>query len=130
VLTVSIPAHPKRFYPFFWGYEDERGRGPGEGFNLNLPRERGLDIGGYHRALDLAFKSISDFGADHLVIAAGLDISIEDPFRGFAIRTEDFTAIGSAIASLKLPMAVIQEGGYPSPSLGRNLAALFEGLGR
>jgi acetoin utilization deacetylase AcuC-like enzyme len=130
VLTVSIHAHPKRFYPFFWGYEDERGRGPGEGFNLNLPRERGLDIGGYHRALDLAFKSISDFGADHLVIAAGLDISIEDPFRGFAIRTEDFTAIGSAIASLKLPMAVIQEGGYPSPSLGRNLAALFEGLGR
>jgi acetoin utilization deacetylase AcuC-like enzyme len=130
VLTVSIHAHPKRFYPFFWGYEDERGRGAGEGFNINLPRERGVDIRRYLQALELAFKAINDFGADHLVIAAGLDISIEDPFQGFAIRTEDFTTIGAAISGLKLPMAVIQEGGYPSPSLGRNLAALFEGLGR
>ena len=27
VLTISIHAHPKRFYPFFWGYAEERGRG-------------------------------------------------------------------------------------------------------
>ena len=32
VLTVSIHAHPKRFYPFFWGYAEERGRGAGEGY--------------------------------------------------------------------------------------------------
>jgi acetoin utilization deacetylase AcuC-like enzyme len=130
VLTVSIHAHPKRFYPFFWGYEDERGRGTGEGYNINLPRERGLDVEGYLAALDEAFKAIAAFGADHLVLAAGLDISVEDPFQGFAIRTENFATIGRAIAELKLPMAVMQEGGYPSPSLGRNLAALLEGLGR
>jgi acetoin utilization deacetylase AcuC-like enzyme len=47
VFTVSIHAHPRRFYPFFWGYEDERGRGAGQGYNLNLPRERGLDVKGY-----------------------------------------------------------------------------------
>lgn len=130
VLTVSIHAHPKRFYPFFWGYEEERGRGEGEGFNLNLPRERGLDIKGYLQALDTAFKAISDFEADHIVLAAGLDIAIDDPFQGFSIRTQDFTTIGKAIAELRLPMTVIQEGGYPSPSLGRNLAALFKGLGQ
>jgi acetoin utilization deacetylase AcuC-like enzyme len=128
VLTISIHAHPKRFYPFFWGYEDERGRGAGEGFNLNLPRERGLDIKGYLAALQAAFAAVADFGADHLVVAAGLDIAIDDPFQGFAIRTEDFRAIGRSIASLRLPMAVIQEGGYPSPSLGRNLAALLGGM--
>ena len=130
VLTVSIHAHPKRFYPFFWGYEDERGRGAGEGFNLNLPRERGLDLKGYLEALAIALKTISDFGADHLVVAAGLDISIDDPFQGFAITTDGFTAIGREIAALRLPTAVIQEGGYPSDSLGRNLAALFTGLAR
>jgi acetoin utilization deacetylase AcuC-like enzyme len=129
VLTLSIHANPSRFYPFFWGYEDERGRGAGEGFNLNLPRERGLEIAGYLAALDQAFKAISDFGADHLVVAAGLDIAIDDPFMGFSIRTEDFTAIGRAIAALQLPLTVVQEGGYPSPSLGKNLAALMIGLG-
>ena len=129
VLTVSIHVNPARFYPFFWGYENERGRGDGEGFNLNLPRERGLDVDGYLAALDIALQRIADFGADHIVVAAGLDISIDDPFKGFAITTPDFNVIGKRIAELKLPMVVVQEGGYPSHSLGANLASLLKGLG-
>ena len=37
VLTISIHGHPRLAYPYFSGFEDERGRGPGEGFNLNFP---------------------------------------------------------------------------------------------
>ncbi len=129
VLTVSIHVNPTRFYPFFWGYESEHGRGSGEGFNLNLPRERGLALNGYLAALAIALQRISDFGADHLVVAAGLDISIDDPFKGFAITTADFQKIGETIAEARLPMVIVQEGGYPSESLGRNLAALLTGLG-
>ncbi|MDE2446984.1 MAG: histone deacetylase family protein [Alphaproteobacteria bacterium] len=129
VLTVSIHANPKRIYPFFWGYADERGRGAGEGFNLNLPLERGTEIDAYKAALETALQRIADFAPEILVIAAGLDIAIDDPFKGFAIRTEDFTTIGVRIAQMNLPMTVIQEGGYPSPSLGVNLAALLKGLG-
>jgi len=129
VLTVSIHAHPKRFYPFFWGYEDERGRGAGEGFNLNLPLERGTTIDGYRGALDTALARIADFRPSVLVIAAGLDIAVDDPFKGFAIETAEFAVIGRMIAELRLPLLVVQEGGYPSPSLGANLASLLEGLG-
>jgi acetoin utilization deacetylase AcuC-like enzyme len=130
VLTVSIHAHPKRFYPFFWGYPEERGRGAGEGFNLNLPLERGTALPPYRAALDVALRRIGDFAPDVLVLAAGLDIAMDDPFRGFAIATADFTEIGSAIAALGLPMLIVQEGGYPSPHLGTNLASLLEGLAR
>jgi acetoin utilization deacetylase AcuC-like enzyme len=129
VLTVSIHVNPKRFYPFFWGYEEERGRGAGEGFNLNLPRERGLDLKGYLSALEIALQRVADFGADHLVVAAGLDIAVDDPFKGFAIETPEFELIARRIAELKLPMVVVQEGGYPSPSLGLNLASLLKGFG-
>ena len=129
VLTVSIHVNPKRFYPFFWGYADEQGRGAGEGYNLNLPQERGLEINGYRSALNVALDRIVKFKADHLVLAAGLDISVDDPFKGFAITTADFKKIGQHIAQLQLPMAVIQEGGYPSDSLGLNLASLLQGLG-
>jgi acetoin utilization deacetylase AcuC-like enzyme len=129
VLTVSIHVNPKRFYPFFWGYENEYGRGAGEGFNLNLPMERGTEIKTYLAVLDTALQRIRDFGPDCLVIAAGLDIAIDDPFKGFAIRTEDFAMIGKTIAGMGLPMVAVQEGGYPSESLGKNLAALLKGLG-
>ena len=129
VLTVSIHCHPKRFYPFFWGYAEERGRGAGEGFNLNLPLERGADIAVYMAALETALQRVTDFGATRLVLASGLDIAIDDPFKGFAIRTEDFAKIGARIAELRLPTLVVQEGGYPSESLGDNLASLLKGLG-
>lgn len=128
VLTVSIHAHPKRFYPFFWGYAEEAGRGEGEGFNLNLPLERGTTLKPYLAALDVALKRVADFAPDVVVLAAGLDIAEDDPFKGFAITTPEFTAIGRAIAALKRPMLVVQEGGYPSPSLGNNLAGLLSGL--
>ncbi len=129
VLTVSIHCHPKRFYPFFWGYAEETGKGEGEGYNLNLPLERGADINMYLAALDMALQRIIDFAPTHLVLASGLDIAIDDPFQAFKIRTEDFAAIGARIAQLRLPTLVVQEGGYPSQSLGDNLASLLKGLG-
>jgi len=129
VLTVSIHAHPKRFYPFFWGYVEETGRGDGAGFNLNLPLERGTTIKPYCAALETALKRIDDFAPDVLVLAAGLDIAADDPFKGFAIATPEFAQIGKLVAGLRLPMLVVQEGGYPSPSLGANLESLLVGLG-
>lgn len=128
VLTVSIHAHPKRFYPFYWGYEEERGRGEGEGFNLNLPLERGTTLKPYRAALEKAIARIAAFDPDVLVLAAGLDIAVDDPFKGFAIATPEFAEIGRQIAALNLPMLVVQEGGYPSPNLGANLESLLRGL--
>jgi acetoin utilization deacetylase AcuC-like enzyme len=130
VLTVSIHCHPKRFYPFFWGYAEEAGRGEGEGFNLNLPLERGTDINSYLPALETALLRISDFRPDTLVVAVGLDIAIDDPFKAFAIANPDFNTIGKRIAELRMPMLIVQEGGYPSESLGQNLAALLEGFAK
>jgi acetoin utilization deacetylase AcuC-like enzyme len=128
VLTVSIHAHPKRFYPFYWGYAEETGRAAGEGFNLNLPLERGTTLKPYRAALDTALRRVADFQPDVLVLAAGLDIAVDDPFKGFAIETAEFEVIGRQIAGLRLPMLIVQEGGYPSPHLGLNLESLLKGL--
>ena len=37
VLTVSIHGHPSFAYPYFTGFRDETGIGPGAGYNLNIP---------------------------------------------------------------------------------------------
>jgi acetoin utilization deacetylase AcuC-like enzyme len=128
VLTVSLHCHPRRFYPFFWGYAEERGRGAGEGFNLNIPMERGTTLDVYQPQLEASLQRISDFGAEVIVLACGLDIAIDDPFQAFAITTDDFAHIGRQIAQTDLSLVVVQEGGYPSASLGKNLASLFLGL--
>ncbi|WP_375699824.1 histone deacetylase family protein [Pseudophaeobacter sp. TrK17] len=127
VLTVSLHADPERFYPFFWGHAQERGEGTGLGYNLNLPLARGTDDAGFLKALDVALERVTLFGADVVVVALGLDASIDDPFQGLAVTKEGFSRIGAAFAHLGLPVLFVQEGGYLSDSLGENLTRCLTG---
>lgn len=127
VLTVSLHADPDRFYPFFWGHAQERGEGRGLGANLNLPLARGTDDAGVLKALGTALDRVSMFGADVLVVALGLDASIDDPFQGLAVTQGGFSDIGTALAGLGLPTLFVQEGGYLSDSLGQNLTRVLGG---
>ncbi len=129
ILTASIHVDPARFYPFFWGYAHERGSGEGEGFNLNIPLARGTSDVEFLEALANALDAIASFRPDILVLAAGLDASVDDPFKGFALSRSGFEQIGKRLRADNLPIVAIQEGGYPSPGLAGNLAALLSGLG-
>lgn len=128
VLTVSLHTDPAQFYPFFWGYAHERGAGAGLGANLNLPLPRGTDDDHYLAALPTAFDALQAFGTDTLVLALGLDTAEDDPFRSMRITPDGFARIGAAIAGLGLPTVIVQEGGYPSAGLGRNLTAFLQGF--
>ncbi|HEX7063215.1 MAG TPA: histone deacetylase family protein [Woeseiaceae bacterium] len=125
VLTVSLHVDPTRFYPFFWGYANERGAGPGMGCNLNVPLPRGTDNDAYLQALDRALLRIRAFAPGALVVALGLDAFAGDPFQGMAITTEGFGTIAASIASLSLPTVIVQEGGYLSDALGYNLESFL-----
>jgi len=128
ILTVSIHADPARFYPFFWGHAQERGEGAGLGANLNLPLPRGTGDDDYLETLRAAFRRISAFGCDALVVALGLDAHIDDPFKGLAITTPGFARIGAAIAEAGLPTLLVQEGGYLSDALSENLTSVLTGF--
>ncbi|NMG37759.1 histone deacetylase family protein [Chelativorans sp. ZYF759] len=129
VLTVSIHADPIRFYPFFWGHAHERGEGAGLGCNLNLPLPRGTGDDAYLAALDTALERIAAFGADVVVVALGLDAHEADPLKGLAVTTEGFARIGAALGQIGLPLLLVQEGGYLSEALGRNLTSFLGGVG-
>lgn len=128
VLTVSIHADPVRFYPFFWGHADERGEGPGLGYNLNLPLARRTADAGFLEALDAALRRIRAFAPEALVVALGLDAFEGDPFGGLSVTTPGFGRIGEAIGTLGLPTVIVQEGGYLCDALGDNLAAFLTGF--
>lgn len=127
VLTVSIHADPVRFYPFFWGHAAERGEGAGLGYNVNLPLPRGTGIDDYLRATETALDRIALFGADVIVVALGLDAHENDPLKGLALTTPDFARLAATIAATGLPLILVQEGGYLSDDLGRNLTAFLGG---
>jgi len=130
VLTISTHTDPAAFYPYHWGHVVERGAGDGEGYNINLP----LPQGASGDALINAVKSVRDriavFAPGVLIVALGLDTSVEDPLQGMSLKTEDFSVLGQTIAALNLPTVYLQEGGYLSPSLSANLASFLSGAAR
>ena len=128
VLTISVHADPSVFYPYFWGYPHERGEHAGEGCNLNLPIPRGAADDVFLGALREAIGTIAAFAPGFLVVALGLDASADDPFGGAKVTGAGFRTAGEIIARIGLPTLFVQEGGYLSPTLGPNLAAVLGGF--
>ena len=128
VLTVSVHGHPRFAYPYFSGFEDERGEGEGEGFNFNLPLPEALDGARYREALSRAIRRIEQYAPQFLVVALGLDTAKGDPTGTWSLLPKDFAENGRLIGAMGLPTVVIQEGGYRHRTLGQNAHQFFKGL--
>ena len=128
VLTVSIHGTPRLTYPYFSGFEDERGDGLGAGFNVNLPLPEGIDGARYRETLGRALRRVKEHRPRFLVLALGLDTARGDPTGSWTLGATDFTENGRLIGGLQLPTLVVQEGGYRTRSLGSNAAAFVRGL--
>ncbi|MBU1004094.1 MAG: GNAT family N-acetyltransferase [Proteobacteria bacterium] len=128
VLTVSIHGHPRFAYPYFSGFTEETGRGPGEGFNRNFPLLERVDGEKYHNTLRRALALIRDFNPTLLVISLGLDPAKGDPTGTWSLQAKDFATNGLLIGELGLRTLVVQEGGYLIRSLGVNARSFFQGL--
>jgi acetoin utilization deacetylase AcuC-like enzyme/GNAT superfamily N-acetyltransferase len=128
VLTISLHGHPRFAFPYFSGFEDEKGTGAGAGFNLNLPLPERLDGAAHREALGRALRRIRRFKPQFLVVALGLDTAKGDPTGTWDLLARDFEENGRLIGSLNLPTLVVQEGGYDSRVLGVNARHFFTGL--
>ncbi|MBN2060199.1 MAG: GNAT family N-acetyltransferase [Deltaproteobacteria bacterium] len=128
ILTISIHGHPRFAYPYFTGFEDERGQEDGEGFNLNFPLPESVDGDKYRKTLDKALRRIDSFNPYFLVVPFGLDTAKGDPTGTWSMSPRDFEANGRMIGELGLPVVVIQEGGYKNRTLGTNALRFFNGL--
>ncbi len=126
VLTISIHGDPEFEYPHYIGFADETGAGAGLGFHKNFTLPRGTDDAGYLAALDDALGMIRNFAPDFLVLSAGMDAFDGDPLGTFRLTNAGFRKVGKRIAKLKIPAAVIMEGGYANEALGTNTVTFLE----
>lgn len=128
VLFLSIHADPADEFPYFLGYADETGAGPGEGANGNWPLPLGTGRDAWMEALDQACARAERFGADTLVVSLGVDTFHGDPISQFTLEAADFPAIGARIARLGLPTLFVMEGGYAVEEIGVNAVGVLTGF--
>ncbi len=128
VFTVSIHGHPRFAYPYFSGFEDEKGAGIGRGHNVNVPLPEHVDGKRYGEVLENVLKRVNRFQPNFLIVALGLDTAKGDPTGTWNLQAKDFESNGKMIGALGYPTLVVQEGGYRTRSLGVNARHFFVGL--
>ncbi|MEE4300922.1 MAG: histone deacetylase family protein [Pseudomonadales bacterium] len=128
VLYVSIHGDTTNFYPAVTGFEEERGVGAGEGFNLNLPMPHGSSEDVFFSRLAEAVAAIDAFGPDALVVTLGFDVHEKDPQAKVAVSSDGFRRLGETVAAFGRPLLVVQEGGYYLEGLAENSRQFFTGV--
>lgn len=128
ILTISIHGHPRFAFPYFSGFEEEKGEDQGQGYNINFPLPEHVDGKRYLVTLQKVIRIVKNFKPDFLIIALGLDPATGDPTGSWSLTARDFENNGNLISSLKLPMLVVQEGGYNNRNLGVNARRFFKGM--
>jgi acetoin utilization deacetylase AcuC-like enzyme len=128
VQFVSIHVDPTDYYPFFSGYADEYGAGEGEGCNLNIPLQPGSGDADFLDALDEAVEAIRAHRSEALLVSVGFDAHERDPLSVLKVTNDGYRRIGDAVAALKLPTVLVQEGGYNLELLGANVVAFLGGF--
>ena len=127
VLYVSLHADPDRQYPYFTGWADEMGEGPGAGANLNIPLPAGLTDDGFLDALDRGLARIEAEPGSVIVVSLGFDTYGRDPIGDFALTTPVYHEAGRRTAATGKRLVILQEGGYYLPDLGVNARAWLRG---
>ncbi|CAI4210940.1 unnamed protein product [Parascedosporium putredinis] len=129
VLYVSL--HGKDEYPYYTGFEDEKGDGPGKGSTWNFPLSVRTSAEVYIATLRRAMGIISESKPTYLVVSLGFDTYRMDPLGSFAIDTEDYETIARTVSSdlsLKgVPAVILLEGGYVLEALGQNVGSFLRG---
>ncbi len=128
VLFASIHGDPRFEYPYFLGYADEKGQGPGEGFNRNYPLAAGSDWSVWSQALGDACRLIAGYAPDALVVSLGVDTFKEDPISQFRLDSPDYLRMGEVIGRLGLRTLFVMEGGYAVEEIGINAVNVLQGF--
>jgi acetoin utilization deacetylase AcuC-like enzyme len=129
VLVCSIHVDPRLTAPFYAGYVEEIGEGPGKGLNFNQPLPWATPDAPWLEAIDRALARVTAFAPGALVVSLGFDASEHDPVATFKITHDGFAEAGRKLAALERPTLLVQEGGYLSPQLGNCLRSFLGAFG-
>ena len=117
VFYVSLHEDPQHCYPGT-GYRREEGKGPGQGFTLNLPLSPHSDDHDYLTALKKeALPRLQAFAPQFVFISAGFDAHVNDPLAHMSLTREGYREMGQLLLDLAQEttggrLVTVLEGGY------------------
>jgi acetoin utilization deacetylase AcuC-like enzyme len=131
VLFCSI--HQSPLYPGTGAFSDI-GRGPGEGYSVNLPVPGGSGDAVWTSLAEHVARPVGRaYKPDLLLISAGFDAHADDPLAGCLVTDDGYRTMAASMRALadelKIPLGIVLEGGYDVDALSRCVAITLEVAG-
>lgn len=112
VFTISMHESGKTLYPW-GGFENEIGRGPGLGFNANIPLPAGTDDTAFLMAFDrVVLPLIGAYRPDVIVLELGMDTLAGDPLTHLQMTNNVVVEMLNRLLDFQRPLLVAGGGGY------------------
>ena len=133
VFFASIHQHPSTCYPGT-GFSEERGRGDGIGYTLNVPVTPGATDNDYIQSFDnILLPAFYDYKPDFILISAGFDAHMDDPLASVDLSVKGFDHMISGMTRLAKDLTEgrlvsILEGGYNYQRLAECVASHLKHL--
>lgn len=130
VYFVSLHQYP--FYPGT-GSSQERGKGNGLGFTLNLPMARGADEKEYLKQFSLVHQEMEIFQPEFVLVSAGFDAHERDPLAGMNLTTSSYERLTQEVKQIADTYSSgrilsFLEGGYDFQALSESVKVHLETL--
>jgi acetoin utilization deacetylase AcuC-like enzyme len=116
VLTISL--HQESCFPPGSGLTGERGEGPGQGYNINIPLLPGGGHDVYLYAMQrLVIPALQAYRPDLIIVASGLDANGVDPLARMLLHSDSYRAMTQLLLEIAADLCqgrlvVAHEGGY------------------
>jgi acetoin utilization deacetylase AcuC-like enzyme len=131
ILFFSTHQYPH--YPGT-GRASERGKGPGEGFTINIPMEAGEGDEEFHAIfLKSLLPAADDFKPEFVLISAGFDAHKDDPLASMGLTEAGYTDLTNIVAGIATRHAERRilsalEGGYNLRALAASVNSHIQAL--
>lgn len=132
--TLAISLHQDRCFPFGYSGAAERGVGPGEGYNLNIPLQPGAGDDSYRYAFErLVIPALDRYRPELIVVASGFDANAVDPLARMQLHSESFRYMTEALMQVAQRhcqgrLVLAHEGGYAESAVPFCGHAVMEAL--
>ncbi|MEX2046191.1 MAG: acetoin utilization protein AcuC [Chloroflexota bacterium] len=119
VLMISLHETGRALFPGT-GFAEERGRGRGAGYSINVALPPYTDGAAYVRAFDAVVPPLLErYRPDVLVTQQGIDSHFDDPLTHLMVSTQAREHVVRSFATSKWPWVAMGGGGYSLDAVRR-----------
>jgi len=120
-FSISLHLSTQYAYPYYGGEHSQPNQ-------INIFLEKDATEAEYIARVEDAVERVIQFNPKYVLVLFGYDTFKDDPLGGFPLDIHSYSFIGKIVSKIKVPMLILQEGGYSIEPAGEIVYTFLKGV--